>query len=218
VEAWVSALLSLTSPVIGANAVISASGISAGAAGVGAPLLGGGVPPPEAELLARALRDSVATAEGWDVAKCSQACADFVHEAAKLRLQLTLLKGIHPFGKLPMKALEANAFPAMVYALPELAEEECELDELPAGKEATQEHWRAFVHMLQARVSEFQMFVKSKLAALGSSFRTVNEDQLARALRGELAPEDIARPPEAEGALEAEAGAVVEPVAVAVAF
>ncbi|KAK3283331.1 hypothetical protein CYMTET_8967 [Cymbomonas tetramitiformis] len=146
-----------------------------------------------------------------------------------------------------MKAFEANAFPAMVYALPELAAEECELDELPAGKEATQEHWRAFVHMLQARVSEFQMFVKAKvpsfqlsdvtvpsffrkrkrvhgdsdeeearaagggsarlppldaarreqLAALGSSFRTVNEDQLARALRAELAPEDIARPPAA---------------------
>ncbi|KAK3283330.1 hypothetical protein CYMTET_8966 [Cymbomonas tetramitiformis] len=144
-----------------------------------------------------------------------------------------------------MKAFEANAFPAMVYALPELAAEECELDELPAGKEATQEHWRAVVHMLQARVSEFQMFVKAKvpsfqlsdvtvpsffrkrkrvhgdsdeeearaaeggsarlppldaarreqLAALGSSFRTVNEDQLARALRGELAPEDIPRSP-----------------------
>ncbi|KAK3276403.1 hypothetical protein CYMTET_15514 [Cymbomonas tetramitiformis] len=99
--------------------------------------------------------DKFAQVEAW-------ACADLVHETAKLRSQLTLLKGIHPFGKLPMKALEANAFPAMVYALPELAEEECELDELPAGKEATQEHWRAFVHMLQARVSEFQMFVKSK--------------------------------------------------------
>ncbi|KAK3266874.1 hypothetical protein CYMTET_24535 [Cymbomonas tetramitiformis] len=85
-----------------------------------------------------------------------------VHEAAKLCPQLTLLKEIHPFGKLPMKALEANAFPAMVYALPELAAEECELDELPAGKEATQKHWRAFVHLLQARVGEFQHFVKSK--------------------------------------------------------
>ncbi|KAK3266453.1 hypothetical protein CYMTET_24925 [Cymbomonas tetramitiformis] len=216
-----------------------------GVAPAGAPLLGGGVPPPEAELLARALRDTVATAEGWDVTRCSLACADLVHEAAKLRPQLTLLKEIHPFGKLPMKALEANAFPAMVYALPELAAEECELDELPAGKEATQKHWMAFVHLLQARVSEFQQFVKAKvpsfqlsdvmvasffrkrkrvhgdsdeeeaqatgggsarlppldaarreqLAALGSSFRTVNEDQLARALRGELAPEDIARPP-----------------------
>ncbi|KAK3262463.1 hypothetical protein CYMTET_28684 [Cymbomonas tetramitiformis] len=174
-----------------------------GVAPAGAPLLGGGVPPPEAELLARALRDLVATAEGWDVTRCSQACADL------------------------------------------LAAEECELDELPAGKEATQEHWRAFVHLLQARVSEFQQFVKAKvpsfqmsdvmvasffrkrkhvhgdsdeeearaagggsarlppldaarreqLAALGSSFRTVNEDQLARALRGELAPEDIVRPP-----------------------
>ncbi|KAK3240239.1 hypothetical protein CYMTET_49912 [Cymbomonas tetramitiformis] len=134
-----------------------------GAAPAGASLSSGGVAPPEAELLARALRDSMATVEGWDVARCSRACADLVHEAAKLRPQLTLLKEIHPFGKLPMKALEANAFPAMVYALPELAAEECELDELPAGKEATQEHWRAFVHLLQARVGEFQHFVKSKV-------------------------------------------------------
>ncbi|KAK3260900.1 hypothetical protein CYMTET_30167 [Cymbomonas tetramitiformis] len=216
-----------------------------GAAPAGASLLSGGVAPPEAELLARALRDSVATVESWDVARCSLACADLVHEAAKLRPQLTLLKEMHPFGKLPMKALEANAFPMMVYALPELAAEECELDELPAGKEATQEHWRAFVHLLKACVGEFQHFVKSKvpsfpmtdvmvasffkkrkrvqfdgdeedaraagggsallppldaahreqLAALGSSFRTINEDQLARALRGEVAPEDIVRPP-----------------------
>ncbi|KAK3241759.1 hypothetical protein CYMTET_48494 [Cymbomonas tetramitiformis] len=76
-----------------------------GAAPAGASLLGGGVAPPEAELLAWALRDSIATVESWDVARCSQACADLVHEAAKLRPQLTLLKEIHPFGKLPMKAL-----------------------------------------------------------------------------------------------------------------
>eukprot|EP00854_Cymbomonas_tetramitiformis_P007961 gene7961-biopygen8040 len=217
----------------------------AGLAPAGAALVSDGTVPPEAELLAQALHDSLATTEGWDMAKCAQACADLVHEAAKLRSQLTLLKGIHPFGKLPMKALEANAFPAMVYALPELAEEECELDELPTGKEATVEHWRAFVHILQARVGEFQRFVKSKvpsfpltdvmpatffkkrkrvtfdgeeeearaagggsgllppldaarrehLAALGSTFKTVNEEQLVRALRGELAPEEMVRPP-----------------------
>ncbi|KAK3232622.1 hypothetical protein CYMTET_57038 [Cymbomonas tetramitiformis] len=56
-----------------------------GAAPAGASLLSGGVAPPEAELLARALRDSVATVESWDVARCSLACADLVHEAAKLR-------------------------------------------------------------------------------------------------------------------------------------
>ncbi|KAK3269707.1 hypothetical protein CYMTET_21875 [Cymbomonas tetramitiformis] len=134
-----------------------------------------------------------------------------------------------------MKALEANAFVPMVHALPELKEEECELDELPAGREA--------------RVAEFQRFVKSKvptfpltdmlkstffrkrkrvtfegdeeearaagggrgfppldaarrehLATLGSGIKTVNEEQLARALRGELALEDVVRPPGA-GAL-----------------
>ncbi|KAK3233889.1 hypothetical protein CYMTET_55838 [Cymbomonas tetramitiformis] len=201
-----------------------------GSAPAGAVLLSGGPVPPEAELLTQALRDSIATIEGWDMAKCAQACADLVHEAAKLRSQLTLLNGIHPFGKLPMKAVEALAFPAMVYALPELAEEECERDELLVGKEATFEHWRAFVHLLQARVGEFQCFVKSKeeearaagggrgllppldaahreqLAALGSSFRTVNEEQLARALRA-------VPPGEPESSQEAPAGAEKDPVA-----
>ncbi|KAK3235626.1 hypothetical protein CYMTET_54187 [Cymbomonas tetramitiformis] len=215
-----------------------------GSAPAGVTLVSGGTVPVEAELLAQALRDCVAAAEDSDMARYAQACADLVHEAAKLRPQLTLLKSTHPFGKLPMKTLEVNAFPPMVYALPELAEEECELDELPVGKEATVEHWRAFVHLLQAQVAEFQRFVKSKvpsfpltdvmqytffkkrkrvtfegdeeearaagggcgllpplgaarrehLATLGSSFKTVNEEQLARALRGELAPEDVVRP------------------------
>ncbi|KAK3245736.1 hypothetical protein CYMTET_44713, partial [Cymbomonas tetramitiformis] len=195
VEAWVNALLNLTSPVIGASAVISASGMLAGVAGAGAGGPGAGVlsgtagattglgigtaatvsPTPAATVDPDAIAAAIATALGTRLDALGtriaslearggrrQACADLVHEAAKLRSQLTLLKGIHPFGKLPMKALEANAFPAMVYALPELVAEECELDELPAGKEATQEHLRAFVHMLQARVSEFQMFVKAK--------------------------------------------------------
>ncbi|KAK3280393.1 hypothetical protein CYMTET_11763 [Cymbomonas tetramitiformis] len=144
-----------------------------------------------------------------------------------------------------MRTLEAHAFDPLVYVLPELRAEECELDELPAGRKATVEHWRAFVHLLQAWVGEFQRFVKSQvpsfaisdvmvnsffkkrkrvtfegeeeeakaagggrgllpplnatrrnhLATLGAGFRTVNEEQLARALRGELAPEDVARPP-----------------------
>ncbi|KAK3269697.1 hypothetical protein CYMTET_21865 [Cymbomonas tetramitiformis] len=46
--------------------------------------------------------------------------------------------------------------------------------------------------------------------------RTVNEDQLARALRGELAPEDIVRPPE-EAVVEAKA-VLAEVAAVAVAL
>ncbi|KAK3279262.1 hypothetical protein CYMTET_12844 [Cymbomonas tetramitiformis] len=218
-----------------------------GAAPAGASLLGGGVVPPEAELLAQALRDSVATVEGWDVARCSQACADLVHEAAKLRPQLTLLKEIRPFEKLPMKALEANAFPAILYApCPNSRRRSASwTNSQLENEEATEEHWRAFVHLLQARVRDFQKFVKSKvpsfpltdvmatsffkkrkrvtfegeedearavgggiallppldaarrgqLAALGSSFRTVNEEQLARALRGDLTPEEIVRPP-----------------------
>ncbi|KAK3237110.1 hypothetical protein CYMTET_52776 [Cymbomonas tetramitiformis] len=104
----------------------------------------------------------------------------------------------------------------MVHVLPELKEEECELDELPAGREATLEHSGAFVHLLQARVADFQQFVKSKVPTflltdvLKSSFlnkrkrvhfeededgfKTVNEEQPARELRGELAPENVVRP------------------------
>ncbi|KAK3251103.1 hypothetical protein CYMTET_39559 [Cymbomonas tetramitiformis] len=211
----------------------------------GAPVALSGVEPPEAKELRCAIRDSVATAEDWDMPRCVQACTDLVHEAATLRPQLTALRGVHPFGKAPMRTLEAHAFEPLVFILPELRVEECELDELPPGSEATLEHWRAFVHLLQARVGEFQRFVKSHvptlpvsdvmvptffrkrkrvsftqeeeearaaggghgalpvldharrghLAALGEGFRTVNEEQLARALRGELAPEDVVRPP-----------------------
>ncbi|KAK3289232.1 hypothetical protein CYMTET_3323 [Cymbomonas tetramitiformis] len=211
----------------------------------GAPAVLSGAEPAEAVELWCGIRDSVATVEGWDVPRCVQACTDLVHEAAKLWPQLTALRTIHPFGKTPMRTLEAHAFEPLAYILPELRAEECELDELPPGSEATVEHWRAFVHLLQARVGEFQRFVKSqvpsfpitdvmvpsffrkrkrvtfegeeeearaaggghgslppldaarrdRLATLGAGFRTVNEEQLARALRGELAPEDVVRPP-----------------------
>ncbi|KAK3243606.1 hypothetical protein CYMTET_46761 [Cymbomonas tetramitiformis] len=187
---------------------LEAQGSAAGGAG----LHGGGAVPVEAARLQNAIRDSIATVEDWDISRCAQACTDLIHETAR-------------------------------YVLPELRAEECELDELPAGREATVEHWRAFVHLLQARVGEFQRFVKSQvpsfiisdvmvssfftkrkrgtfeddeeearaagggrglvppldatrrdcLATLGEGFRTVNEEQLARALRGELAQEDVAR-------------------------
>ncbi|KAK3258798.1 hypothetical protein CYMTET_32172 [Cymbomonas tetramitiformis] len=189
-----------------------------------------------------ALGEQLATLEAQRLAAggAPAACADLVHEAAKLRPQLTALRTVHPFGKTPMRTLEAHAFEPLAYILPELRAEECEMDELPPGSEATVEHWRAFVHLLQARVGEFQRFVKSqvptftisdvmvasffkkhkrvtfegeeeearaaggghrslppldRLATLGAGFRTVNEEQLARALRGELAPEDVIRPP-----------------------
>ncbi|KAK3251105.1 hypothetical protein CYMTET_39561 [Cymbomonas tetramitiformis] len=211
----------------------------------GAPTALSGSEPAEAKELRCAIRDSLATLEQWDVPRCAQACADLVHEAQKIRPQLTELRSLHPFGKTPMRTLEAHAFEPLVYVLPELRAEECELDELPPGSEATLEHWRALVHLLQARVGEFQRFVKSqrptvpisdvmvasffrkrkrvmfegeeeearaaggghgalppldaarrdRLATLGAGFRTVNEEQLARALRGELAPEDVVRPP-----------------------
>eukprot|EP00854_Cymbomonas_tetramitiformis_P002581 gene2581-biopygen2513 len=222
-------------------AMLEAQRLAAG----GAPAVLSGTEPVEAVELRCAIRDSVATVEGWDVPRCLQACADLVHEAAKLPPQLTALRTVHPFGKTPMRTLEAHAFEPLAYILPELRAEECELDELPPGSEATVEHWHAFVHLLQARVGEFQRFVKSqvptfpisdvmvasffkkrkrvtfegeeeearaaggghgslppldaahrdRLATLGAGFRTVNEEQLARALRGELAPEDVVRPP-----------------------
>ncbi|KAK3278100.1 hypothetical protein CYMTET_13940 [Cymbomonas tetramitiformis] len=118
-------------------------------------LLGGGAAPVEVVHLRNAIRDSIAMVEDWDISRCAQACTDLVHEAARLRPQLGPLRDVHPFGKAPMKSLEAHAFEPLVYVLPELREEECELDELPAGREATVEHWRAFVHLLQARVGDF---------------------------------------------------------------
>ncbi|KAK3243613.1 hypothetical protein CYMTET_46744 [Cymbomonas tetramitiformis] len=134
-----------------------------GSAAEGAGLHGGGATSAVGVPLQNAIRDSIATVEGWDISRCSQASTDLVYEAARLRPQLRLLRAVHSFGKAPIKSLEAHAFDPLVHVLPELREEECELDELPAGREATVEHWRAFVHLLQGRVGKFQRFVKSQV-------------------------------------------------------
>ncbi|KAK3253502.1 hypothetical protein CYMTET_37249 [Cymbomonas tetramitiformis] len=100
----------------------------------------------------------------------------------------------------------------MVHVLPELKEEECELDELPARRESL-----FFKKRKRANFEEDEEEARAAgggrgllppldaarrehLATVGSGFKTVNEEQLARALRGDLAPEDVVRPPGA-GAL-----------------
>ncbi|KAK3287958.1 hypothetical protein CYMTET_4566 [Cymbomonas tetramitiformis] len=175
--------------------------------------------------------------------ECSRACDALLAEAGALRQHLSELKEEHSFGKHPMRELEAHRFEPLVFVIPELGEEECELDELPAGREASQEHWRARVHLLQGSVSQYQTFVKGRrpavvisdvlapgffkkrkrtlfeesegepaagpakegqpltaekraeLARMGAAWRTVDEETLAKAIRGELDPEEIAKPP-----------------------
>ncbi|KAK3252544.1 hypothetical protein CYMTET_38157 [Cymbomonas tetramitiformis] len=219
--------------VLGAGTVASAAAApSAGAPSLTASVLAAAVDP-------HAIAAAIAVAVGEKLDAFGERL-----RVLEARGCLGLLRAVHSFGKAPMKSLEAHVFDPLVHVLPELRADECELDELPAGREAMVEHWRAFVHLLQDRVGEFQQFVKSqvqsfvaisdvmvasffkkrkritfegeeeearaaggghgslppldasrrgRLATLGAGFRTVNEEQLARALRGELAPEDVTR-------------------------
>ncbi|KAK3240388.1 hypothetical protein CYMTET_49750 [Cymbomonas tetramitiformis] len=204
--------------------------------------------PLEAEFGA-ALAKSIATSCNWTQDQCVRACGQLIQAAASLRAELSALKDKHEFGKSPMRELEAHRFPVLVHRHPRLASEECDLDELPAGEEASDDSWRVRVHTLRSRVAGYQAFVKlhrpavlisdvmrdeffknrkrvtfedadeeeaarrpaggrgteqlpvldaawrAQLAAMGAPCRTVSDDTLARALRGELAPEDITRPP-----------------------
>ncbi|KAK3265445.1 hypothetical protein CYMTET_25873, partial [Cymbomonas tetramitiformis] len=146
--------------------------------------------------------DDVAHIVGTTVAKMADMKATLAGvqaaETSLLRPQLHLPKDVQSLGKQPMRTLEAHTLPELVYILPELAVESCELDELPVGKEATVEHRRAMLHLLQTRVASFRTFVKSPLPSLDAScgeqlatFKTLDEEQLEKALRGELASEEI---------------------------
>ncbi|KAK3287293.1 hypothetical protein CYMTET_5187 [Cymbomonas tetramitiformis] len=179
VIAWAKALLALMAPSPAGGVAGSVGGSTASPAAVagvaaagtvgatGTPGIGtaaaAAVSP---DVIAAAIATAFGTKLGdFSARLTSLACADLVHEAAMLRPQLIFVAeaDTRPFGKLPMETrVEANAFAPMVYVFPELTEEECELDELPTGMEATLEHWREVVHIFQARVADFQQFVKSK--------------------------------------------------------
>ncbi|KAK3288007.1 hypothetical protein CYMTET_4513 [Cymbomonas tetramitiformis] len=209
-----------------------------------------GQPPHPLEVeFGAALVNSIATSCDWTQEQCVRACGQLIQEAAGLRAGLSALRDKHDFGKSPMRELEPHRFPLLVHRHPRLASEECDLDELPAGEEASIESWRVRVHTLRARVAGYQAFVKlhrpavlisdvmkneffkkrkrvtfddvdedeaarrpaggrgtdqlpvldaarrAQLAEMGAPCCTVSDDTLARALRGELAPEDITRPP-----------------------
>ena len=209
-----------------------------------------GQPPHPLEVeFGAALVNSIATSCDWTQEQCVRACGQLIQEAAGLRAELSALRDKHEFGKSPMRELEPHRFPLLVHRHPRLGSEECDLDELPAGEEASIESWRVRVHTLRARVAGYQAFVKlhrpavlisdvmkneffkkrkrvtfddvdedeaarrpaggrgtdqlpvldaarrAQLAEMGAPCRTVSDDTLARALRGELAPEDITRPP-----------------------
>ncbi|KAK3268093.1 hypothetical protein CYMTET_23382 [Cymbomonas tetramitiformis] len=83
-----------------------------------------------------------------------------------LKPELTALRGLHAYGKQPMRELETHRFPVLVHAMPQLAADECDSEELPAGHEASDKDWRVQVHTLCIRVAEFQACVKSHRPAL----------------------------------------------------
>ncbi|KAK3289968.1 hypothetical protein CYMTET_2571 [Cymbomonas tetramitiformis] len=250
VSEWARAMLALSLPVLTAHLLVRRGALepreAEGNLGIGTVASAAAVPsatPTHGPMDPQAIAAAIAAAVGAKLDALGERLATL--EAQRSAAGGALGAEVHPFGKNPMKTLEAHAFDPLVHVLPELRTEECELDELPPSCEATVEHWHASVHLLQARVGEFQRLVNSQvptfpisdvmvasffkkrkrvtfegeeaearaagggrgalppldasrrgqLAALGEGFRTVNEEQLARALRGELAPEDVVRPP-----------------------
>ncbi|KAK3262255.1 hypothetical protein CYMTET_28885 [Cymbomonas tetramitiformis] len=115
----------------GAGGVSGLGGISSGSA-----------PHPLEMKFCAALASSVATARAWSPQQCMQACILLIQEAMGLKAELGALKGLHGFGKTPVKELEAHRFPVLAHFYPTLAAEECDLDELPAGEEASDDAWR----------------------------------------------------------------------------
>ncbi|KAK3263920.1 hypothetical protein CYMTET_27307, partial [Cymbomonas tetramitiformis] len=76
------------------------------------------------------------------------------------------------------QALEAHSFPELTWARPMLEEEACDIDELPAGEEASLEDWCVLVHLLRVRVTEMQEFVRGKEP--GAVFEDILDDTFAR--------------------------------------
>ncbi|KAK3269698.1 hypothetical protein CYMTET_21866 [Cymbomonas tetramitiformis] len=76
------------------------------------------------------------------------------------------------------KALEDHDFPEMVWARPMLEDEGCDIDELPAGSEASTDDWCVLVHLLRERVTVMQVFARGKDP--GTTFEDVMDDSFAR--------------------------------------
>ncbi|KAK3271125.1 hypothetical protein CYMTET_20505 [Cymbomonas tetramitiformis] len=108
-----------------------------------------------------ALAGSVGTAGTWSPQQCMRACVLLIQEAMGMKSELGSLRSLHGFGKAPMRELKAHRFPVLVHLYPTLAAEECDLDELPSGEEASEDAWRVRFHTLRTRVAEYQAFVKT---------------------------------------------------------
>jgi len=125
----------------------------------------------------RALTMSQGHREGWTVERSAEVRARVLQEGAKLRGVLLRFASEHAW-KRPGRALEASSFPEMVWARPLLEDEDCDVDELPAGEEASQEDWCVLVHLLRERVAEMQGFARGKDP--GAVFEEVVDDSFAR--------------------------------------
>ncbi|KAK3274584.1 hypothetical protein CYMTET_17238 [Cymbomonas tetramitiformis] len=66
----------------------------------------------------------------------------------------------------------------LVWSRPMLEDEGCDIDETPAGEEASLEDWCVFVHLLRERVTTMQEFVQGKEQS--ATFEDVMDDSFAR--------------------------------------
>ncbi|KAK3234811.1 hypothetical protein CYMTET_54946 [Cymbomonas tetramitiformis] len=125
----------------------------------------------------KALAASQGKRDSWSVDRHKQVRANVLAEGAKPRDSLLRFRSEHSW-KRPRTALEAHAFPELAWARPILDEEGCDIDELPAGEEASLEDWCVLVHLLRVWVTAMQDFVKSKEP--GVVFEDVLDDSFAR--------------------------------------
>ncbi|KAK3276930.1 hypothetical protein CYMTET_15034 [Cymbomonas tetramitiformis] len=138
----------------------------------------------------RALAASQGKRDGWSVDRHKQVRAGVLAEGAKLREPLLRFRSEHPW-KRPGTALEAHSFPELTWARPMLEQEACDIDELPAGEEASLEDWCVLVHLLRVRVTEMQDFVKGKEP--GTIFEDVLDDTFARKRQRSPSPPAMAK-------------------------
>eukprot|EP00854_Cymbomonas_tetramitiformis_P034465 gene34465-biopygen30827 len=155
----------------------------------------------------KSLAASQGKRDGWSVDRHKQVRASRLAEGAKLRDSLLRFRSEHSW-KRPGTALEAHAFPELAWARPILEEEGCDIDELPAGEEASLEDWCVLVHLLRVRVTGMQDFVKGKEP--GVIFEDVLDDSFARKRQRSPSPTTTGKRPQVDPAAAAGLRTVTE--------
>ncbi|KAK3239749.1 hypothetical protein CYMTET_50348 [Cymbomonas tetramitiformis] len=145
----------------------------------------------------KALVASQGKRDGWSVERNKQVRASVLAEGAELREAMLRFRSEHAW-KRPGTALEAHDFPELTWSRPMLEDEGCDIDELPAGEEASLEDWCVLVNLLRERVAAMQEFVRGKEP--GATFEDGMDDSFARKRHRSPSPPAAAKRPHVDPA------------------